>query len=48
MKLTKKVEDRLKSNVSKFKKVLAVAKNRDLNESDTVAIINDMLSEVFG
>ena len=48
MKLTKKVEDRLKNNVAKFKKVLAVAKNRDLNESDTVAIINDMLSEVFG
>ena len=45
MKITKKVEDRIKTSAVKFKKVLEAAKNRDLNESDTVAIITDMLAE---
>ena len=48
MKIAKKVEDRIKNGAVKFKKVLEAAKNRDLNESDTVAIITDMLAEVFG
>ena len=48
MKIGKKTEERIKAGIAKFKKVLVVAKNRDLNESDTVAIINDMLAEVFG
>lgn len=48
MKITKKTEDRIKNNLAKFQKVLSIAKDRDLNESDTVSIITDMLSEVFG
>jgi hypothetical protein len=48
MKITKKTEERIKNNLAKFQKVLAIAKDRDLNESDTVSIITDMLSEVFG
>ena len=48
MKLTKKTEERIKSSISKFQKVLAIAKDRDLNESDTVSIIVDILAEVFG
>lgn len=48
MKLTKKTEERIKSSIGKFQKVLAIAKDRDLNESDTVSIITDMLAEVFG
>ncbi len=48
MKLTKKTEDRIKTAVAKFQKVLAVAKARDLNESDTVTLIVDMLNEIFG
>lgn len=48
MKITKKTEDRIKNNLAKFQKVLTIAKDRDLNESDTVSIITDMLSEVFG
>lgn len=39
---------RLTSAVPKFKKVLEQAKERDVNESDTVTIITDMLEEVFG
>ncbi len=48
MKTTKKTEDRIKTGIPKFQKVLAIAKDRDLNESDTVSIITDMLAEVFG
>ncbi len=42
------VVKRLISTVPKFKKILAKAKERDVNESDTVTIITDMLEEVFG
>lgn len=48
MKVSKKTEDRIVSTVPKFQKILAVAKARDLNESDTVVIITDILTEVFG
>jgi len=48
MKLTKKTEEKLKSGVAKFQKVLEAAKARDLNESDTVSIITDILADVFG
>lgn len=48
MKITKKTEERIKSSIGKFQKVLGIAKDRDLNESDTVSIITDMLAEVFG
>ena len=48
MKVSKKTEDRVAASVPKFQKILAVAKARDLNESDTVVIITDILTEVFG
>ncbi len=48
MKITKKTEERIKGALPKFQKVLGIAKDRDLNESDTVSIITDMLSEIFG
>lgn len=48
MKITKKTEERIVSVVPKFQKVLAIAKARDLNESDTVSVITDLLAEVFG
>ena len=43
-----KVRDRLSSGIKRFQPVLASAQSRDVNESDTVIIITDMLSEVFG
>lgn len=43
-----KVAERLKKKIPVFKKVLAEAQSRDVNESDTVTIITDMLCEVFG
>ncbi len=42
------VTKRLTTSVPKFKKVLERAKERDVNESDTVTIITDILEEVFG
>src|SRR3954453_14798756 len=44
----KKVGERLVAGLKRFQPVLASAKARDVNESDTVIIITDMLSEVFG
>jgi predicted type IV restriction endonuclease len=43
-----KVYDRLSSGIKKFQPILNNAKTRDVNESDTVIVITDMLSEIFG
>jgi hypothetical protein len=44
----KKVADRLAAGIKRFQPVIASAKSRDVGESDTVIIVTDMLSEVFG
>ena len=46
--IPKKVIERYKKAVSKFQRVLKVAQDRDVNEADTVSIVQDMLAEVFG
>lgn len=46
--LPKKVSERIIAGLKKFQPILASAKARDVGESDTVTIIKDMLSEVFG
>lgn len=43
-----KVQERLSASVKRFQPVLTSAKSRDVNESDTVTIIIDMLADVFG
>jgi hypothetical protein len=43
-----KVETRLVAGIKKFQPILTDAQKRDVNESDTVIIITDMLSEIFG
>ena len=43
-----KVETRLVAGIKKYQPILADAKARGINESDTVFIIVEMLSEVFG
>lgn len=43
-----KVADRLAAGIKRFQPVIASAKSRDVGESDTVIIVTDMLSEVFG
>ncbi len=44
----KKVRDRFNKTITKFQKVLKIAQDRDVNEADTVAIIQDILADVFG
>ena len=46
--IPKKALARYQKSVSKFQRVLKVARDRDVNEADTVSIIQDMLAEVFG
>lgn len=48
MALPKMVASRLSSAIRRFQPVLDSARARDINESDTVTIVADMLSELFG
>lgn len=43
-----KAADRLSSGLKRFAPILAAAKSRDVNESDTSMIVTDLLAEVFG
>lgn len=43
-----KVAARLSAAIKRFQPIIASAKSRDANESDTVIIVTDILSEVFG
>lgn len=46
--IPKKLIDRFTKTLPKFQKVLQIAKDRDINESDTVSILNDIVSELLG
>ena len=47
-KIPSKVMDRFTDNITVFQKVLQNARDRDVNESDTVTIVKDMLASVMG
>ena len=46
--ISTKTKARITLGIKKFQTILKTAKSRDINESDTVVIITDMLSEIFG
>lgn len=46
--INQKVKDRYVKGIRKYKKVLEKATLADINESDTVTIIVDMLNDIFG
>jgi len=46
--IPKKTRERLCEGLKKFKPVLDAARKKDVNESDTVTIVTDMLAEIFG
>ena len=46
--IPKRVTERLIIETRKFQKILQTANDRDINESDTVIIITDILSSLFG
>ena len=43
-----KVAGRIAAGLKKFQPIIASAKTRDVNESDTVVIVTDLLQEIFG
>jgi Type I restriction enzyme R protein N terminus (HSDR_N) len=43
-----KVSTRISESLKKFQPVLASAKSKDVNESNTVVIVTDILADVFG
>jgi hypothetical protein len=47
-KLSKKATERISMGLKRFQPILASARSRDVNESDTVVIVTDLLQEVFG
>ena len=46
--IPQKVQTRLITSLKKFQTIVSNAKSKDINESDTVVIITDLLSELFG
>jgi len=46
--IPKKIAERFIKTVPKYQKVLKIARDRDVNEADTVAILNDIFSDVLG
>ena len=45
--IPQKVAKRLSFGLKQFQPILESAKSRDINESDTVVIVADILSEIF-
>jgi predicted type IV restriction endonuclease len=46
--ISQKVASRVSAGLKKFQPLLEDARKRDLNESDTVTVVVDILNEVFG
>ncbi|MFA7270217.1 MAG: restriction endonuclease subunit R [Sterolibacterium sp.] len=46
--IPKKVGERLVAGIKRYQPILVAAKARDVGEADTVTIIKDMLSDIFG
>jgi len=46
--IPKNAEKRIKTGIKKYKNVLKKAKDRDVNESDTVTILIDVLADICG
>ena len=46
--LPTKAVERIRDGLKKFQPILSSAKSRDVNESDTVVIVTDLLQYVFG
>ena len=46
-KLPKKAAGRIAVGLKRFQPILATARSRDINESDTVVLVTDFLQDVF-
>jgi hypothetical protein len=47
-KLPKKAGERIAAGLKRFQPILTAARSRDINESDTVVLVTDLLQDVFG
>jgi hypothetical protein len=48
MAIPKRESQQMTDAITRYQKIISIAKARDLNESDTVTIISDMLNDIFG
>lgn len=48
IKIPKKVQDRLVAGLRRYQPIVRSLAERDISEADTVTVIKDMLSEIFG
>src|SRR5699024_7547671 len=48
MSIPTKAVDRIRSELKRFQPIIQTAKARDVNESDTVVIVTDLLQYIFG
>ena len=48
MGVPKRVEDRIQGCLKQFQGILAQQKARDVSEADTVTVVKDLLSDLFG
>jgi predicted type IV restriction endonuclease len=48
MSISSKASDRIRAALKRFQPILSAAKARDINESDTVVIVTDLLQYLFG
>ena len=48
LKISKKVIDRISTNLKTFQQVAASHKSKDVSEADTVTLVKDILSSCFG
>ena len=48
MAIPKRVAQRIRTAVRKFRPILQEARNADRNEQDTVTVVTDMLAQIFG
>lgn len=46
--ISKRTAERLAAGIKRFQPIIASAKSRDVNESDTAIIVTDILSDIFG
>lgn len=48
MKIAKKTQDRLTSGLKRYQLIVRKLAERDISEADTVTVIKDMLTDIFG
>lgn len=48
IKIPKKVSDRIVSGVRRYQSIVKKAAERDVSEADTVTIVKDIMSDLFG